>query len=423
MRNYINRAIGYATTRTAKDTYFLFVGNGVSSFFAFIYTIMIARILTVSDFGVFSAATNLVNVIIVLTNLGLVAGMINFVASKRDSKTTNKVIKATLIMRVFLLLVISAAMIIFASPISKELLATNKEEITYLVVFMSFGAIIWNFVPTVLQAKKKFLNSAVTSVVVNISRPTFILILLLFVGQVTLTLVLGTFALSVLLPSYLMGAVFIGWGFLKSKPKRQLYLDIIRFSGWVGVYQVVIAIAGRLDVQMLASYLGAEATGLYSIPQRLGIFIVMLGTSYQNVLAPRFASVTNTKASQEYVKKALLFTIPMVAGVLLWIAFARPFILILFGKKFEPSIKIFRLLALAMIPYIVSIPAISKIIYSIKRPVFIGLFSFVYLLVIFITNIVLIPKMGVYSPTIGMATANTLLAIFCWGVIYKRRER
>ena len=68
MRRYIEQAITLARSGTARDTYILFIGNLLSAFFSFIFTLLVARALSVSEFGVFSAVINLATIIVSLSS-------------------------------------------------------------------------------------------------------------------------------------------------------------------------------------------------------------------------------------------------------------------------------------------------------------------------------------------------------------------
>lgn len=65
---------------TAKDTYILFFSNIATAFFGFVFTWFVARSLSVSDFGVFSAVNNLALMAAPLIDLGVSSALINFVA-------------------------------------------------------------------------------------------------------------------------------------------------------------------------------------------------------------------------------------------------------------------------------------------------------------------------------------------------------
>jgi O-antigen/teichoic acid export membrane protein len=170
---------------------------------------------------------------------------------------------------------------------------------------------------------------------------------------------------------------------------------------------------------MLATLVGATATGLYSIPSRLASFIIVLTSSFSSVLATRMAAFGDKEKEKKYLLKASLATLPIVAGIILWIVIAHPFITTLFGDKYEPAVPIFQALTAAMIPFLITAPSVTAITYSMKKTVYIGAYSFFQLAAIFVLNYLLIPRFGVFGPTITFAVTNTILAIYTWTIVIK----
>jgi O-antigen/teichoic acid export membrane protein len=211
----------------------------------------------------------------------------------------------------------------------------------------------------------------------------------------------------------------VGFEFLKARPAKHIYTGLFKFSGWIAVNRIISSVSGKLDVQMLAAMAGATVTGLYSIPLRLSSIIVVFASSFSAVLAPRFASFGDKREEKRYLLKASLALIPIVAGIIFVILFARPFIMILFGQKYLPSVPVFQALAGAMVPFIISVPAVAAIIYSMKKTIYIGLFSFYQIAAIFIINLILIPRYGPFAPTIAFAFVHLTLMVYTWAVVVK----
>lgn len=111
--------------------------------------------------------------------------------------------------------------------------------------------------------------------------------------------------------------------------------------------------------------------------------------------------------------------VPLILGILAWIVFARPFILILFGAKYLPSVGVLQALLLAVIPFVLTIPSVTAIIYAIKKPKFVGSFAIFQVSLVFISNYFLIPKFGVFGPTITLGIINTILAVYSLVIVFK----
>ena len=65
-------------TRTLRDTFISFIGLGATAFIGFIYTVILARHLGPSVYGVYSAVTALSAIIFGLGDLGITSSLINF---------------------------------------------------------------------------------------------------------------------------------------------------------------------------------------------------------------------------------------------------------------------------------------------------------------------------------------------------------
>ena len=173
MRAYINKAVGLAKSQSARDTYVLFGGNIVSAFLGFLFTLIIARGLSVGDFGVFSAVNNLVTIISSVADIGISAGLVSFVASftaKGDKENAWRYLKASLVARLVVVSLLSLALLAFAPIVAKRLLASSDINMVYWSVVLSFGLMFWGYFPSALQAYKRFVASISVDISLGIIR-------------------------------------------------------------------------------------------------------------------------------------------------------------------------------------------------------------------------------------------------------------
>jgi teichuronic acid exporter len=420
MKQHIDSIKGLVFSSTAKDTYILFIGNIFSAFFGFLFILVLARALTVADFGIFSAAYNLVVILASLADIGISSGSVNFISghlAKGEKEKADEYLKASFLIRLAIVLATSAVVIIFAPLISTKLLATRDPAIAIWAGIIPIFLFPDMFFPSIFQAYKKFFQSVYVD-------NAFYLVRLLFafafyiVGGLTISTAFWAFGAGFVIEVIL---VFLNlkFKFLFSKPKKAEYENLLKFSGWIGINRIVSSVSGRLDVQMLAAISGAVATGLYSIPSRLASFIVVLSSSFGSVLAPRMASFGDKKQEKSYLIKSTLALLPITAGIIVWIILAKPFMFLLFGEKYLPSVPVFQALAASMIPFLFTVPSVTAIIYAMKKTVFIGTFSFFQLAAIFLLNYVFIPKYGPIGPTITFGITNTILAVYSWIIVIR----
>jgi O-antigen/teichoic acid export membrane protein len=412
--------MSFGFSGTAKDTYVLFIGNSLSAFWGFLFTLIVARSFSLADFGIFSAALNLVNIFSSLSDVGISSGSVNFIAehlAKGDKEKADEYVKASFLIRLLIVFAISVLVILFAPLVAAKLLASKSAVIA---IWVAVIPIFWfpdMFFPYILQAKRKFLHSVVYDNSFYIARLLFAFIFYL-AGMLTMSYAFWAFAAGFAI-NLILTLVYVRTDFIRSTPGKDEYKNLLKFSGWIGVNRIISSISGKLDIQMLAAMVGAVATGLYSIPSRLATFILVLAGSYSSVLATRLAGFGNRAKERAYIIKSTLAIVPIALGVVLWIIFAKPFILILFTAKYLPAVPVFQALAAAQIPFLFTVPSVSAIIYSMKKTVFIGAYSFFQIAAIFLLNFVLIPKYGPFGPTITFAVTNIILAIYTWVIVIK----
>jgi O-antigen/teichoic acid export membrane protein len=420
VRRYYERVKLLAFSGTAKDTYIVFLGNVFSAFWGFLFTLIVARVLSIADFGIFSATLNLVIILASLTDLGISSGSVNFISehlARGENQKANEYIKASFVVRFFMVIAISSIVIILSPQVSSKLLATNDATFAIWAAVIPIFLFPDMFFPAILQARKKFLQSALMDNAFYIARLVFAFGFYI-VGALTMPKAFLAFGAGFLI-TVIQSIIYIKTDFLSSKPTAVEYKKLLGFSGWIGVNRIVSSVSGRLDIQMLAAMAGAFATGLYSIPSRLASFIIVLGGSFSAVLAPRLAGFGNRETEKRYILKSLLALLPITAGIIFWIIIAKPFMLLLFGTKYLASVPVFQALAAAQIPFLFTVPSVSAIIYSMKKTVFIGVYSFFQIAAIFLLNLIFIPKYGPFGPTITFGITNLLLAIYTWVVVIR----
>jgi O-antigen/teichoic acid export membrane protein len=420
VRKYYEKVKLLVFSATAKDTFVLFAGNLGSAFWGFLFILILARALSIADFGIFSAVYNLILIFASIADLGISTGSVNFVSehlARGEHEKANEYIKASFIARLAIVLFMSLLVVIFAPFISSSFLATRDPKIAIWAAIVPIFLFPDLFFPYILQAKRKFLHSTVIDNVFYVARLVFAFAFFL-IGGLTISIAFWAFGAGFIV-SVIFILVYIKMDFLKSRPTKDEYKNLLKFSGWIAVNRLVSSVSGRLDITMLAAMAGAVATGLYSIPSRLASFIIVLAASFSSVLAPRMAGFRDKVKEKSYILKSTLALLPITAGIIVWIILAKPFILLLFGAKYLPSVPVFQALAAAQIPFLFTVPSVTAIIYSMKKTVFIGAFSFFQIAAIFLLNFVFIPKYGPIGPTVTFGITNTILAIYTWVIVIK----
>ncbi len=419
MQQYIEKGKQILFSATAKDTYILFVGNMISAVLGFLFVFLVAKLISRDDFGIFSASLNLVVILTSISDLGITSGLINFISkadSENDEVTSLKYQKAGLVIKIVVVLFLSIIVILFAPFISKTLLASSDLLISVWVAIISIALFVPMYFPYVLQAKKKFIESMAVDNTYYLFRLLGLVPFMLF-GGLTLYTSFST-ALFGFVVSLILSLLFLKLKFLKSKPNKEIYLSLIKFSGWVGLNRIISAISGRLDLQMLAVLSTAYVTAGYSMASRISSIAIIFTSSYSAVLAPRFSSIGNKEKEKKYLIKSTLGAVPIALITILSFVVIGPFIKYFF-PDYVDVIIVYKYLIIALVPFIFTAPSVTAIIYAMNKPKYIGLYSFPQLAIVFGLNYLLIPLYGYMGPVYTLAISNTILAIYTWSIVIK----
>lgn len=402
-------------SQTSKDTAILFIGNSVSAFLGFVFVYILTRALTKEDFGVFSAAANLIVITSSLTDLGITTAMINFVSKSVGMgklSESHKYLKASFVIRFAIILITSLIIFLFSKFVSKNLLSTTDATVAIWVAVISIGLTAWLTFPYAMMAYKKFWQAVVSDWSLGIPRILFFIVISIFIGK-TLNSALIAYALSTILPVF-YGFSVLGTKFLKTSVDKEKYVKLSKFSGWLGVNKIISSVSGRMDIQMLAYLTTATLVADYSIAARLSSFVIILCSSVGSVLSTRFANFNDFEKEKDYLVKSILFVLPIVAGVIAWIFLARPFILLLFGTKYAESIVLFQYSLMSLIPFVLATPAVTAIVHAMRKPVYVGIFSFPQILLIFFLNLYFIKLYGGIGPSVAFLITHSIMAIYAW---------
>lgn len=396
MREKFNRLIvpfvNLAFSRTARNTYTVFVGNVLSAFFSFLFTILLFRNLSLSDFGYFSALMSFLLLTTDLADLGIGSSLSSFLPPMELTKERLlSFLHTAFNLQLFIILAVGLPIFIFSDNLSRLLF--HSKDYTLLLRITDIGIITTitvNFAINALTARQKFQKAAVIGVLSGALRLLFLLTLIYFTAvNLQNTVLMQTLAQGILL---IAAFWFLKIKFLKVKTEKRDMKILFNFAIFLGIARGLTAIASRLDVLMLISLKNATEAGIYSTAAKVISIYPLLAGSFSAVLAPRIAHIGSHGELSLFLKKAILATAGLMLTTLVMIIIAYPFITVLFGQKAAPAVEVFRWLLVSMIFFVASIPPVTLSIYYLKKPHILTVNSILQLLIVFIGNLYFIPR-------------------------------
>ncbi|MFT4760019.1 MAG: lipopolysaccharide exporter [Saprospiraceae bacterium] len=175
----------------------------------------------------------------------------------------------------------------------------------------------------------------------------------------------------------------------------------------------------KTDILMLGTFLNPAAVAIYSLATRVNNYLDIPVNALAQVIYPKIAKVDwkNDKSQiihlyEQSIGLLLLIILPMSAAVFL---FAKPIILLLSGNKYEAAVPILQILLIAGLIkpwgrlFGITLDAIGKPKMNFKMLIF-------SLLVNIVTNLILIPLMGMKGA--ALATGLSIWITILVGQIY-----
>ncbi len=186
-----------------------------------------------------------------------------------------------------------------------------------------------------------------------------------------------------------------------------------RFSSWLGGSQIIASAGAKLDVPILFWLGGPVVVGLYASAQKLTSIFPQIAVALENVFSPRFSArhANFAKDTQSYK----ILTWLLVACLITCAAISPIAIPLIFGVKYLEAIPIFIGLTVALIPFVLSGPPITNLVYRHGRSHQHFVISLVSTLATLIGYLLFIPFYGVYGAVLSVLIANSLILVLAMG--------
>lgn len=411
MRSKIKLLTNLLFSETARNTYSVFVGNVTSAFFSFLFTVILVRVLSLSDFGYFSALLSLMLMVTELSDIGIGQSLSSFLPPLENYQDKLKVfLKSAFISQFIITFLVTVFIVLFSEQISQILFHNSDYGFLVSLTGISiFCSVMVNFITYSLSARKKFLKVSFLSASGSLLRLLFLLGIILFTS-VTLENSVLMQTLSIIL--YMIAALILfNPQFLKFRISKNDIKRLFRFAYLLGIARVFTGIAYRLDVLMLVSLKNSTEAGIYSTASRVISIYPMLVGSYLTVIAPKISTMSAINDIKKYTLKIIFGTIGLISTILLLLIFAPPFLLLLFGEKTLPAVPVFRLLLISMIFFVASIPSVALAIFYFKKPYILTINGVIQLIIVIFGNLIFIPVYGKEGAAFSLILAYLITLI------------
>ena len=414
------------TARFARGGVGSFVVSGLAAVLAVLLQVFIARLLGVTEFGVYAYSLNLVNFLAMVGVLGFETSSLRFVASYKaasDWARFNGYVERTT-------LILLGWSILLAAGLSLGILfgLTSTRNGLERVLLVSLPLLpllaVLKGVSAMLQGLQKVV---IGQGIQGVLRPVLFAALLI---SLTATSRVRTSALSTMVVNVGVTSICLALALVvlrRSSPSQALHAGkTFETSNWVKVSLplFVISISQTLlnstDILLLGIMVGTTATGVYAVASQLATAVGFTIFAANGIVAPMIAETYAQKRSEDLerlIRVSSRSVLAVATPVLLALLVFGSQALGAFGPSFKSGARALALLAVGQYS-IVMFGSVGFLMTMTGREREASLVIVLCAVLNVALNLVLIPRYGLE----GAATA-TMIATFARGMILSARVR
>ena len=334
-----------------KSLIFIWVSSLTNIALAFINQTILARNLSIEDYGLFNSYIGFINILIPIIGVGITTYWL-----KRFGKS--KELSKDLILASLSILLISFVLTISIVFITTDFHGFNNFLILGILSFVILGTLFSDIIATIFQVKNKFLSFSIVQSCSTILRFVFLLILIFIIEQSSLVNISIIWALSgILIPFIFYKTVikeipnpFLNISKVFSQFKSRYTLRILKGSSIFGIVGLLYLGWSQGHIVFAKIIFGNYGAGLYSSVIILSIAIsIFPNVIFSKFLAPKYHKLIYSNPisikSSFWPNNILLFISGVITTIIIYF-FSEFIIDIAFGDKYEEAISILKILCL-----------------------------------------------------------------------------
>lgn len=318
-----------------KNTFWLFVAEGVNKGLMFLLTILLARYLGASGYGQFAFAMSFTSLFAVVADFGLSTLLIREVA--RDNTKASSYVSNIAVIKLFLAVITFVLIVVSVQFMGKD---SSVNWLVYLfgiyVILNSFA----EFLRSVFRAFEKMEYEAYSKIVqglVLFGLGGAIILMKQNITWVIIAFIISAICSCIIRPNTIK---------LNYNLDLSHAVDLVKQSWPFALSIIFINIYMYTDTIMLSHIISDEAAGIYSAAYRIAYTVVMFAAILSAVLLP-IISKRKKMSKRELIKiYSLFFVTGILINLIIFIG-SKQIIEMLLGPEYSDAIIILKILSIA----------------------------------------------------------------------------
>jgi O-antigen/teichoic acid export membrane protein len=398
---------------------------------SYLFRLVLARNLTVSEYGLFYSVYAIVYMFFVLRDFGSGSAVIKYIpeyiAKKQFANLKTGISLASL------MTLVSSAVMFFLCFLFSKIIASNyvhePNQVMFVILigvmffFLSFDALITNilagFQNYTLYAVAQFLRQAL---------PLFFISLLLLIDKNAYYAAYATILSSIVL-LFVFG-IFILGKIRKFKDKQSKIVDkksIFKNILYFGIPITLVGISGMFlqftDTILITFFLGTEKSGIYNAALPVSNILIFLSSAVVAITMPLASELWTKKLKKRlgdgltfFYKYSVFILLPFVLVVAV---FADVIISLLFTQKYVTAAPALRILIVGSFFFFIALINFS-VISGIGRPKSTATITIIGAIINVVLNLILIPLFGISGAAVATSAGYFIMMVFSFNSLKKR---
>ena len=385
----------------------MMISQIINSLCAFIWTLLMARYLGVSNFGIFGTAVSFSTIFLIIADFGLTSYIVRSIST--DFEKEYKYLGVALTLKLFLAILYMIAIVI-------TLLILGWDNYTVIIcllfaienVIKSFTNILYSS----FQAHEKMKYQAISNTILSILTFIFIIIITftnwklygialayILANIITLIYTYLTLRKHIIVPKFILDIKF----------SKKLLMGGLPFA----LMALFSTIYYSIDMVMLQQFSGPYSTGLYNSTYKLITVLNLFYTIYTSVVFPVMSKLFKNEKDllhlsfNKSIKYLSLVTIPLSIAT---VYYASDIITFVYGNQYLEAAGVIKILIWTIIFLFVN-GACSLVLNASHKEVSVTKIYSIAALFNVVLNLILIPNYDVFGASVATVLSEILIFV------------
>jgi O-antigen/teichoic acid export membrane protein len=414
--------------RTTKAALIVSVAGIVVVLLSYLLRVILARTLTLADYGLFYAVFAVVQLFLFFEGFGTPTALVKFISQFKSQEEYGKIktiIFSTFFIQLISLSFISLILYLIAPFLAEHYFKTSAAEllIKLFVLYILLG-FLFKLTRGIFNGFQKFKIFALMEPI-RLIIVIFSLFILLALDYGVLAPILAFNIAWILTVLFFVIPLFKTVKFSKYKISKPYLMGrkLLKFGFplmFVGVSSKVIS---YLDTIVLTYFIGLDQVGIYNAILPSSLIFLFLGNALANVLLPVSSELWVSKLKDKIssslnnaYKFVLFFTLPLILAVMIYAEF---FIGFVFGEGFVPGANVFRILLIGVAFFSIAVMN-NSILVGVGKTKTVMKILISASIINLILNLILIPSFGIMGAAVSTSFSYILVLAFNYNFIKEK---